>query len=159
MITFFFPVLSLLVNRLPAKRVTSSLEKYSELMPLMEIFAVLLPSCTVPLATVSLMAMASILSENSVFNSDNISSVIRSSFSTIEFRLAAPNFKPLERVSVVLLVCFRPTVMLLAPISWKESEMELVREELTVMMAITAPIPIIMPSIVRRARILLASSA
>jgi len=65
-------------------------------------------------------------------------------------RLEVPNFIPLLWVSSSSDCSCNPTVTLFAPISAKVSVIDVVSEELTVIMAMTEPIPIMMPSIVRQ---------
>ena len=123
-------------------------------MPDRETFAVSSPDFTVPLPTDSSREIESTLVENFFFKAVIISSVIRSSSSSEIWRLDAPNFIPLLLVSSSSDCFFRPTVMLFAPICANSSVIDVVSEELTVIIAITEPIPIIIPSIVRRERIL-----
>lgn len=63
---------------------------------------------------------------------------------------------PLSVVSVAELFCLTPMVILLAPMEAMESVTELLMESPRVMIAMTDAIPMMIPSMVRRERILLA---
>ena len=91
--------------------------------------------------------------------SSSISSVIRSESVIFRLTLTLLNSVPSASTSSLWLLLCRPMVTLLAPMPDMESNTEVLKVLPSVMMAMTDAIPMMMPSMVRKARDLLERSA